>query len=173
MPSPHLIAFAAPSGTGKTTLICRLVEALRERGLRVGTLKSDAHRVELDTPGKDTHRMRKSGSETTAIVSRDQIAVFRDAPGPAIPVEAVVELFFGGLDLVLAEGFRERDLPTIVVRREAVSSDGWRPPRRVIATVSDAGEDGALDPQGPPGFALDDIAGIADFICAHRAAAGD
>jgi molybdopterin-guanine dinucleotide biosynthesis protein MobB len=157
---PRLVAFAAPSGTGKTTLICSLIEELRAQGLRVGAIKSDAHRVELDTPGKDTHRMRKSGSLATALVSRDQIAFFRDGPGRDLPLEEIVALFFRDLDLVIAEGFRSHRCPTLVVRRSGVSMEGWQWPGDVVAIVSDTPE----MPGDLPRFALDDVAGIARFL---------
>lgn len=158
--APAIVAIAAPSGAGKTTLIEALIQRLRARGLRVGAIKSDAHRVELDTPGKDTHRMRESGAEVTALVSRDQIAVFRDAPGPEIPLAGIVQVFFSHLDVVIAEGFRSQDVQTIVVRRKGVSMDGWGWPRDVLAVASDDG--------GRDGFVtldLNDPDAIARFVC--------
>lgn len=38
-----VIAVAAWSGTGKTTLLERLIPVLKERGLRVCVMKHDAH----------------------------------------------------------------------------------------------------------------------------------
>jgi len=164
MSPPKLIAIAAPSGSGKTTLIEALLSELSSSGLRVGAIKSDAHRVELDRPGKDTHRMRKSGAEVTALVSRDQIAVFRDAEGPEVSLDEVVRVFFAHLDLVLAEGFRSRDLPTIVVRRGGVSIEGWTWPQRVIAVASDDPAEGVA-----PRLDLNDPPAIARFIRAQLA----
>jgi molybdopterin-guanine dinucleotide biosynthesis protein B len=156
---PTVIAFAAPSGTGKTSLITRLLAELKGRGLRVGAIKSDAHRVELDTPGKDTHRMRESGAEVTGLVSRDQVAIFRDAPGEDMTIRRIVEVFFSELDLVLAEGFRSQGYPTLVVSRSGIDMSGWEWPGNVIAVVSDR------EHEELPRFALDDVAGIADFLC--------
>jgi len=166
---PFVIAFAAPSGTGKTTLICALVEELKARGRRVGAIKSHAHRVELDKPGKDTHRMRTAGSETTALVSRDQIAVFRDSSANEARLEDIVAVFFRDLEIVLAEGFRGHGYPTVVVRRSGVEIRTWEWPADVVAVVSDTPHDGV------PLFGLDDVGAIADFVChlsAGRADAG-
>ena len=163
---PTVVAFAAPSGTGKTTLLTRVIDRLVADGLAVGAVKSDAHRVELDTPGKDTHRMRTSGAATTALVSRDQIAVFRDAPGEPVPLTKLVEVFFADMDLVLAEGFRSHGVPTLVVRREGVSFEGWRWPEQVCAIVGG-------EPEGElPWFALDDVDGVAAFVKQLRAGEG-
>ena len=48
---PVMVAFAAPSGTGKTTFITKLSRALIDRGYAVAAVKHDAHRIELDTEG--------------------------------------------------------------------------------------------------------------------------
>jgi molybdopterin-guanine dinucleotide biosynthesis protein B/molybdopterin-guanine dinucleotide biosynthesis protein len=162
--SPKLVAFAAPSGTGKTTLIERIIAHLESSGLRVGAIKSDAHRVELDTPGKDTHRMRASGAATTALVSTDQIAVFRDSPGPEFRLEDIVALFFADMDIVLAEGFRSHGHPTIVVHRAGTDMRDWEWPANVVAVASDVPFDGVTN------LALDDVAAIAAFVLrAHEA----
>ncbi|MGH0032387.1 MAG: molybdopterin-guanine dinucleotide biosynthesis protein B [Myxococcota bacterium] len=162
---PRIFAFAAPSGTGKTTLVCALIERLKALGHSVGAIKSDAHRVQLDTPGKDTHRMRKAGSATTALVSRDQIAVFRDAPGGETSLEEIVRVFFSDVDFVLAEGFRSHGHPTVVVRRRGIDFEGWTWPANVVALASDVPGDGRDD---LPVFDLDDVDAIADFVRGRR-----
>lgn len=134
---PVIVSVAAPSGTGKTTLIEALLPRLADRGLRVGAVKSDAHRVELDTPGKDSHRMRKAGAVVTGLVSRDQVGVFVDGGSAPPDLGDVVRVFFRGLDLVIAEGFRSRGFPTVVLRRRGVDAGDWRWPDHVIAVATD------------------------------------
>ena len=162
--SPVMVAFAAPSGSGKTTLIEKLIRELAARGLRVGAVKSDAHRVELDRPGKDTHRMREGGAQVTALVSKDQIAVFRDVEGPAFELEDLVRLFFPAVDVIVAEGFRSRGLPTVVVCRKGVSRDEWTWPREVIAVATDHDEEISRAPQAPR-LDLNRPEEVAEFLC--------
>jgi len=57
-----VIAFAAYSGTGKTTLIEKLVCELEDRGLRLAVIKHDGHKFEIDHEGKDSWRFCQSGS---------------------------------------------------------------------------------------------------------------
>ena len=166
-----MVAFAAPSGSGKTTLIEKLIRELAARGLRVGAVKSDAHRVELDLlvvleegPGKDTHRMREGGAQVTALVSKDQIAVFRDVEGPAFELEDLVRLFFPAVDVIVAEGFRSRGLPTVVVCRKGVSRDEWTWPREVIAVATDHDEEISRAPQAPR-LDLNRPEEVAEFLC--------
>jgi len=47
-----LLAIAAWSGTGKTTLLKSLIPLLKQRGIRTGLIKHSHHQLEIDTPGK-------------------------------------------------------------------------------------------------------------------------
>ena len=56
--STRIISIIGHSGSGKTTLVEKLVRELSSRGLRVATIKHAHHKVELDTPGKDSTATR-------------------------------------------------------------------------------------------------------------------
>ncbi len=99
--------------TGKTTLICRLIEWFSEAGYRVGTIKHDAHRTDFDREGKDTWRHRRAGAETAAIVSGSGTALF--SSHPLTPAELLKRL--GDPDIVLLEGFKREHYPKIVMVR--------------------------------------------------------
>ena len=141
---PPLVSFVAPSGTGKTTMVERVIGALTERGLRVAGVKHDAHRIELDTEGKDSWRMRKAGAETL-LVGQNQLAWMSD-DGTAPPLDALVELFFADADIVIVEGWRSAGLPTILVRRPEVDDPTWHRPdeARILATVHPDNVDDAV-----------------------------
>lgn len=160
---PPVVAFAAPSGTGKTRLIVALIGELRARGLRVGVLKSDAHRVQLDTPGKDSWRFSEAGASSVALLTAERLALFERLEGEVSLVHAV-ERLFPSADIVLAEGFRRSGIPTIRVFRGGGPSDkGWTPPENTIAWASDT----ELDPDsGPdlPVLPLDQPVRVADWI---------
>jgi len=57
-----ILSISGWSGSGKTTLLEQLVPRLVDHWLRVGIWKHDAHRLELDSPGKDTDRVYRSGA---------------------------------------------------------------------------------------------------------------
>ena len=118
---PHAIAIVGNSGAGKTTLLERLIPALKRKGLRVGAVKHDAHRFDIDHPGKDSHRLTSAGADTMMITSASMLAmVKRHAVSP--PIEELLERYFSDMDLVLVEGFRGSSLPKIEVHRKAFRS---------------------------------------------------
>ena len=155
---PPLVCFAAPSGTGKTTLIEGILHELARRGLRVGVLKHDAHRLVLDRPGKDTWRFRQAGAWRAVIASEDQLGLFTALDGHAT-VAGLAERWLPGADLVLCEGFRRSGLPLIRVHREAVADPSWEAPSDPIAWVSDAPVDVAV-----PVLPLGDPAAVARWL---------
>lgn len=134
---PPLVSFVAPSGTGKTTLLEGVIAELKARGHRIGAIKHDAHRIELDTEGKDSWRLRQAGSDSTLLMGRNQLAWFGgDDEGPSL--DQAVALFFGTVDLILVEGFRSADLPVVLVARPDHVDDRWEAPdpARVLVTVT-------------------------------------
>jgi molybdopterin-guanine dinucleotide biosynthesis protein MobB len=156
------VAFVAPSGTGKTTLLEKLIAELKRRGRRVGALKHDAHRFDIDHPGKDSHRLAAAGADTTLITSPEKLALVRRHPASP-PVEDIVATYFPDVDIVLAEGFRRTTLPRIEVHRMerggSFPRDAAGRDPLLVAVASDE----ALDLDVPV-FGLDDAEGIADFL---------
>lgn len=159
---PPIVAFAAPSGTGKTTLLEGVIRELVGRGLRIGVLKSDAHRLVLDKPGKDSWRFSEAGAGCVAVLSAERLALFQRLEGEVSLVH-VVQRLLGDADLVLAEGFRGSGLPTIRVHREGgPSTEGWVPPKNVIAWASDVPVATEL-----PVLPLGDAQAVAEWVWAR------
>ena len=160
--APPVVIFVGHSGSGKTTLIEKLLPELTRRGLRLATIKHAHHRVALDQPGKDSWRYKQAGAALSMLVTADALQLIADAADRREPAQ-LAQRFLGEADLVLAEGFSHAPGAKIeVLRRECA-----RPPRcaiedGLIAIVTDVGE---AYPELPH-FALDDIAGIADFVIA-------
>jgi len=159
---PRAIAIVGNSGAGKTTLLERLIPALKRKGVRVGVVKHDAHRFDIDHPGKDSHRLTAAGADTMMITSGEKLAmVKRHAASP--PIEELLERYFTDMDLVLVEGFRGSSLPKIEVHRKefrrALICRGERNDPNLAAVASDEPLD--LD---VPVLDLNDPGAIAEFI---------
>ena len=66
-----VIGLAGYSGAGKTTLVERLIPALKQHGLRVSVVKHAHHKFDIDHPGKDTYRHREAGAFEVVAASED------------------------------------------------------------------------------------------------------
>lgn len=160
--SVKAVSFVAKSGTGKTTLLEKVIVELKGRGYRVGAIKHDAHRFDIDHPGKDSHRLTAAGADTMLISSPEKLAlVKRHAASP--PVEELLATYFDDMDIVLTEGFKESSLPKIELHRRERSPTllcrgGNRDPM-LLAVASDSPLE--LD---VPVLDINDPGSVADFI---------
>jgi molybdopterin-guanine dinucleotide biosynthesis protein MobB len=111
---PLALGIAGHSGSGKTTLIERLLPKLRERGWRIGVLKHDAHRLDLDRPGKDTARFFDAGASMVCGHDPTQSFVRRRTDGP-LPIADVLADVPEDLDLVLVEGHKAAPISKLVL----------------------------------------------------------
>jgi molybdopterin-guanine dinucleotide biosynthesis protein B len=159
---PPVIGVAGWKNSGKTTLVTRLIGELTRRGFRVATVKHAHHDFQIDDAETDSARHRRAGAAQVAIVSPKRWAVVRELEGAPEPS---LDEMIGRLepcDLVIVEGYKAAPIPKIEARRHAavraVPLAATDP--NVIAIAADHACDGA----GRPVFALDDAAGIADFI---------
>ena len=66
MERKRIFAISGVKNSGKTTLICKLLEIFKEKGLKVAVLKHDGHDFEPDVPGTDTYRQIQAGAYGTA-----------------------------------------------------------------------------------------------------------
>jgi molybdopterin-guanine dinucleotide biosynthesis protein MobB len=157
----RVVGIVGAQGSGKTTLIERLIPELRSRGLRVSTIKhTHHHAIELDTPGKDSHRHRLAGADEVILASDRGWVRLAAARGPATLDDLLNQL--RPVDLVLVEGFKQLE----GLRRVEVFRGAGKP-----LAASDAGIAAVAAPAGMdvPAHAgrtlpLDDIAAIADFL---------
>jgi len=131
----RVLAFAGSSGSGKTTLIEKFIARLAEHGLRVAYLKHDAHRFQMDKPGKDTWRAMEAGASAVAIASADSWAWLArvDIPG----MEDLVRRTLAVADVCLIEGYHGSHYPKILVFRRGVPLRVVRPWRTVVASYGD------------------------------------
>lgn len=159
IPVFHLIAW---SGTGKTTYLEGLIAALKMRGVRVGVVKHDAHRFELDREGKDTHRFARAGADVVAIADSEKYAVMDYRPVALTTLLAQLR----DVDLILVEGWHAEAQNPIVVHRAAAGKPPKLDPADCFAVVSDV----PLESGSRPCFPLDDPAPMAEFLLAQLAA---
>lgn len=136
-----LLAFAASSGTGKTTLLKKLIPLLNERGIRPGLIKHTHHDMDVDKPGKDSYELRKAGAAQTIVASQTRWALMTETPD-----QSELDLHYlasrmdeSSLDIILVEGFKHESVPKILIYREDISksTDELVIDKHVIAFASD------------------------------------
>jgi molybdopterin-guanine dinucleotide biosynthesis protein MobB len=156
------VSFVAKSGTGKTTLLEKVIACLKDRGYRVGVIKHDAHRFEIDHPGKDSYRLTAAGADTMLISSPEKLAMVKKHAGSP-PIEDLVSTYFSDVDIVLTEGFKKSTMPKIELHRKERSDKllcrGEENDPALIAVASDESLD--LD---VPVLDLNNPLQVTDFI---------
>lgn len=136
-----VLGFAAYSGTGKTTLLVRLLPLLAAHGLRVGVIKHAHHTFEIDYPGKDSYELRHAGATQMLIGSRRRWALVVETPETEILslADHIARLDHDNLDLILVEGFKPESIPKIELHRPSLGKPLLFPDDPgIIAIASDA-----------------------------------
>ena len=150
-----IYSIVAYSGTGKTTLLVKLITELKRRGLRVAAIKHDAHEFDIDHEGKDSWRFSRAGADVTIVASATKAAMIENRP---VPVETLLGRITD-VDIILTEGYKTGPWPKIVVRRSDAENQSPIPVESCIAVVTDT-----PDHSGVPTFGLDDVSGLGEFI---------
>lgn len=122
---PALLGFVAWSGTGKTTLLRKLIPLLKEQGVRVGVIKHAHHKFDIDHPGKDSYELRKSGADQMLISSHTRWALMVEEDQGDYPSFArmLSRMDHATLDLVLVEGFKREAIPKVELHRTTLEKD--------------------------------------------------
>lgn len=161
-----VFGIAGHSGMGKTTLLERLIPALRARGLVVSLIKHSHKAVDIDRPGKDSYRLRESGCMEVLLVGRDRWALMHELRGADEPPLEALLARLQTCDLVLIEGFKQGRFPKLEVWRAALGRPCLAPADDVLAVASD----GPVPQAGVTVLDLADTGAIAAFVWQHAAA---
>jgi molybdopterin-guanine dinucleotide biosynthesis protein MobB len=156
---PYEIALVGYQNSGKTTLAARLVPLL---GLNLAYVKRDAHRFDMDKPGKDTHTLAAAGAASVTISDPQHRALIRNQPADKIlgRLEVLED------DAALVEGHKASPVPKIVVLDEALTivHDEALAAQTPVAVAGPWPAAPAGLPWAVPYFCRDDAAGLAAFI---------
>jgi len=157
--------------SGKTSLILRLLPLLRACGLRVGTVKHTRQSHALDVKETDSWKHRQAGAEATLVLSPQAGALHFTPPKTTAELNDLLQQFLGEMDLVLVEGWKEREGRRIEVL--GADQEGLRLPLQseghpgLLAVV--LGPSAVIGPAHPidpalPAFEWEDTEGIAAVI---------
>ena len=160
-----VIGFAAVSGTGKTTLLLKLIPLLKAKGLRIGLIKRAHHSFDIDIPGKDSYELRKAGASQVLVGSEHRWALMveNEAPAELELTNLANRMRSNALDLILVEGFKFSAVPKIEIHRPSMghplmaTSDP-----NIFAVVTDKPDSIRT---GVPVINMNRPGDLAEFIC--------
>jgi molybdopterin-guanine dinucleotide biosynthesis protein MobB len=159
-----VLGFAAYSGTGKTTLLIKLLPLLRQHGLRIAMIKHAHHKFDVDKPGKDSFELRQAGASPMLISSSRRIALMIDKAEESEPdlQDLLGYIKPDNIDLVLVEGFKQWPFAKIELHRPALGKPLIFPDDdNIIAIAHDAELDRAT---AIPQLDINNIEQIAEFV---------
>ncbi len=105
-----IISVVGYKKTGKTTIVERLVKALKKHGT-VGTVKH-LHDHSLHTPNTDTWKHARAGADVVIGVTPHELVIFSNENNLA---RALDELADHGMDFAVVEGWKDSELPKIAL----------------------------------------------------------
>ena len=167
-----ILGFAAWSGTGKTTLLVKILAVLQRQDFRVAVVKHAHHSFDIDKPGKDSYELRKAGAVQTLIGSRHRWALVAETPDEREPClnELLHHLDQEALDFILVEGFKAERFPKIELYRPALGHPLLHPDDDTIVAIA---TDAPLPVQTSlPLLDLNRPGQIADFIAGYLTGPG-
>lgn len=100
---------------GKTTLVREIVGMLSSAGVRVGTLKHDAHDADPEPVGADTRGHREAGAFMTGMTSGARTSWVREQPTSLDDMLGCLR--DAGAQAAIVEGFKTASYPKLVLLR--------------------------------------------------------
>ena len=161
-----LLTIRAASGTGKTTLLTKIIPLLKSRGVSLGCIKHTHHSLTLDTKGKDSFRLKEAGVNQMLVGDSKEWMLLGTNAKERNTLESMLNHFdHKELDLILIEGFKSESIRNIVLHRSEVLEDiSGLVDKKTIAIASN----NTLSLHySAPTLDLDDHVQITNFILKH------
>jgi molybdopterin-guanine dinucleotide biosynthesis protein B len=127
-------------------------------------MKHGHHRIDVDTPGKDSYRHRDAGATEVLVASSRRWALMHELRDTPEPTMKDLIRHMSPVDLLLVEGYKAARHDKLEVHREAVNKGPIDfSNSSIVAVASDRPKPKVL----MPWFELDDTDAIANFIVEH------
>ena len=126
----NVVGFSAWSGTGKTTLLEKIIRNMKARGSRIGVIKHDVHGIDPVEDGKDSERFRNAGADRVVMIGPEA------GDDPEKRLKEVIDSL-SDVDIILVEGFKHAPIPRVGLCRAEALKPLPEQPENYIAVVSD------------------------------------
>ncbi len=154
----NIFSFNGWSGTGKTTLITKLITELSSRGWKVMGVKKVPEKFHLEPEGKDSRRFLEHGADTVYLVAEKHLMRTR----PIVNPEDFFKLAEKDLkehDFILIEGLSNEGAFIFEVHNPGISKDLKTEKNILTAVISEYKVFNDITY-----FNRDDIKNIADYL---------
>ena len=122
-PTP-IFGFSAYSGTGKTTLLTKLIPYLVKQGIHLAVIKHAHHNFDIDHPDKDSFKLRHAGAGQMLISSSQRWALMHELGSHEEQEYSLPQLLdqidHQQADLILVEGFKKEPFTKIELHRPSL-----------------------------------------------------
>lgn len=156
-----VVSFVGYANSGKTTLLTKVIIALKGYGIKVATIKHHHGVLELDTPGTDTWQHSQSGADIVILATEDRIFYTQKIEQPQL--EDSISLITD-VDIILVEGYKKASVQKIEILREGLHENIISPENELIGIATNWLEQTKLDNINVPKFPLDEPQFIAEYI---------
>lgn len=146
---------------GKTTFLERLIAELKQRGLRVATIKHTGGHFEMDHEGTDTFRYAQAGSDIVVISGQKGYALLARVERE-LSLDEIVAQLPDDVDIILTEGFKRDPLPKIEIRRQGIATTPVAENGQLLAVVTDIPDLG--HEANVPIFSFEEASLVADLL---------
>jgi molybdopterin-guanine dinucleotide biosynthesis protein B len=148
-------------GSGKTTLVVKLLPELLRRGLKVSTLKHAHHSFDIDEPGRDSYEHRMAGATEVMISSARRWALMHENHNSSEAGLDELVAKMRDVDLLLVEGFKREAFDKLEVHRQSVGKPLLAPEDPNIVAIA---VDETIADFDRPQLDINDVVRISDFI---------
>lgn len=132
-----ILSFIGSTGSGKTTIMEKVVAELKGRGIRVAVIKHSHHdEIGFDKKGKDSQRYTQAGADTVIVSGTQEIVIMKKTDHDLSPRE-IARIIDPDIDLILTEGFKSAGTLKIEVHRKAIEPELLAKPNQLLAVITD------------------------------------
>tara|TARA_Y100001970_G_scaffold96761_1_gene121818 strand:- start:1475 stop:1960 length:486 start_codon:yes stop_codon:yes gene_type:complete len=143
---------------GKTFVVTEIIKLLVQKGYKVGSIKHAHHNFDIDQPGTDSFKHRKSGSSEVIISSSKRWAKIIENNNKKEKKLNELLKEFNDIDVAIVEGFKKENHPKIEIisQNSKIQNNEIN---NVVAIVADKIIDSNI-----PVFKKNDIESLTKFI---------
>jgi len=132
-----VISIVGNSKVGKTNLLKYLIREIQSRGYRVAAVKHSATTLTIDEEAKDTGHFWEAGADVV-LFSGPREFMMLERVEEEYPLERILEMVSGKVDIVLTEGYKKASFPKIVVYRRGAQECVPDDKERIAAVPGDS-----------------------------------